>query len=148
MSEESVTPPSTTGNSFYWEIIYNYGKGKAKFKEICLKQDSVSIFVANLYISYKLDTWSRDVNTDFTLGDYLFGAVNLGILILKNPDTVIMALDLMPVHKFDGQMVAGVNILLVLELIIVPQWMLIIKKVSSWWRSGTTIRSYYDNMGR
>ena len=35
-----------------------------------------------------------------------------------------MALDLMPVHKFDGQMVAGVNILLVLELIIVPQWML------------------------
>ena len=73
MSEESVTPPSTTGNSFYWEIIYNYGKGKAKFKEICLKQDSVSIFVANLYISYKLDTWSRDVNTDFTLGDYLFG---------------------------------------------------------------------------
>lgn len=148
MSEESVTPPSTTPPSFYWEIIYNYGKAKAKFKEICLKQDSVSIFVANLYISYKLDTWSRDVNTDFTLGDYLFGAVNLGILILKNSDTVIMALDLMPVHKFDGQMVAGVNILLVLELIIVPQWMLIIKKVSSWWRSGTTIRSYYDNRRR
>ena len=26
---------------------------------------------------YKLDTWSRDLNTDFTLGDYLFGAVQL-----------------------------------------------------------------------
>ena len=37
MSEESITPPSTTDNSFGSEIIYNYGKGKIKFKIICLK---------------------------------------------------------------------------------------------------------------
>ena len=35
MSEESITPPSTTGNSFDLEIIYDYGKGKGKFKGIC-----------------------------------------------------------------------------------------------------------------
>ena len=26
---------------------------------------------------YELDTWSRDLNTDFTSKDWLFGAVNL-----------------------------------------------------------------------
>ena len=58
MSEESATPPLITGNSFDPEIIYNYGKGKIKFKGLCLKQDSVSFIhvnVVNLYISYELD---------------------------------------------------------------------------------------------
>ena len=31
----------------------------------------------NLYISYELDTWPRDLNTDFILGNCLFGAVKL-----------------------------------------------------------------------
>ena len=31
----------------------------------------------NLYISYTLDWWSRDLNTDFTLGNCLFGSVKL-----------------------------------------------------------------------
>ena len=30
------------------------------------------------YISYKLDTWARDlINTDFTIGNCLFGALKL-----------------------------------------------------------------------
>ena len=29
--------------------------------------------IVNLYITYKLDTWSKDLNTDFTLGNCLFG---------------------------------------------------------------------------
>ena len=33
-------------------------------------------------ISYELDTWSNDLNTDFTLGNCLFGAVKL----TKNPN--------------------------------------------------------------
>ena len=36
----------------------------------------------DLYISYELDTWSKDLNTDFTLGNCLFGAVKL----TKNAD--------------------------------------------------------------
>ena len=38
--------------------------------------------VVNLFIVYKLDTWSRDLSTDFTLGDCVFGAVTLN----KNGD--------------------------------------------------------------
>ena len=69
MSEETITTPSRAENSFNPEIIYNYGRGRIKFKGICLKQDSVSFIdrnAVNLYIRYKVDTWSRDLNTDFT----------------------------------------------------------------------------------
>ena len=69
MSEETITIPSRAENSFNPEIIYNYGRGRIKFKGICLKQDSVSFIdrnAVNLYIRYKVDTWSRDLNTDFT----------------------------------------------------------------------------------
>ena len=38
--------------------------------------------VINLYISNTLGTWSRDLNTDFTLGNCLLGAVKL----TKNTD--------------------------------------------------------------
>ena len=38
--------------------------------------------VVIVYISYKLDTWSRDLNTDFALGNCLFSDVNL----TKNAD--------------------------------------------------------------
>ena len=31
----------------------------------------------NLFMDYKLDTWSRDLNTDSTLGECLFEAVKL-----------------------------------------------------------------------
>ena len=85
ISVKSITPPSTTGQSFDPEIIYKYDKGKIKFKGICLKQHSVSFIrrnVVNLCISYELDTWSVDLNTDFTLGNCLLGAVKLN----KNAD--------------------------------------------------------------
>ena len=36
-----------------------------------------------LFIVYDLDTWSRDLNTEFTLKNCLFGAVKLS----KNADT-------------------------------------------------------------
>ena len=35
-----------------------------------------------IYISYKIDTWSRHLSTDLTLDNYLFGAVKL----TKNAD--------------------------------------------------------------
>ena len=65
--------------SFEPQIFYNYGKGKVNFKGMCLKLDSVSFIhrnVINLYISYKLNTWSIDLNTDFTLSNCLYGEFN------------------------------------------------------------------------
>ena len=41
-------------------------------------------YVVNLYISYELDTWSRDLKEDFTLGNGSFGVVR--ITKIKDPD--------------------------------------------------------------
>ena len=49
-----------------------------KFEENCLKQNKVSFThenVVNVFIVYQLDIWSRDLNSEFTLKDCLFGFV-------------------------------------------------------------------------
>ena len=33
--------------------------------------------MVNLFNIYELDTWSKDLSTKFSLGDYLLGAVKL-----------------------------------------------------------------------
>ena len=38
--------------------------------------------IVNLYVSYTLDWWSRDLNAEFTLNNCLFGSVKL----TKNAD--------------------------------------------------------------
>ena len=60
-----------------------------------------------MHISYELDSSSKDLNTDFTLGNCSFVAVKL----TKNADPDIynilaMTLDLILVHNFHGQMEA------------------------------------------
>ena len=50
-------------------------------------------------MSYELDAWSRDLNTDFTLKDCLFGIVKL----------MDMVLDLILVHFFHIQVLIEVN---------------------------------------
>ena len=49
-----------------------------QFGRNCLRQSNISALrnAVNLYIPYRLDTWSRDLNTDFTLANCLFGAAN------------------------------------------------------------------------
>ena len=87
---------------------------KVKFNENCLRLDNISFIhknLATLNIIYKLDTWSRDLNTDFTLGNCLFEAVKL--TTNDDPDKhdiLIMVLDSMHVPNFHGQTVAGVEI--------------------------------------
>ena len=59
---------------------YDSSYGIMTFKGICLKQESVSFphkKVVNLYIPYALDKRSKYLDTDFTLGNCLFGAVKL-----------------------------------------------------------------------
>ena len=63
--------------------------------------------MVNLYISYLLNEWSKDLNTDFTLGNCLFGVVKL----TKKPDPDKYehsgyGEDLIHVHSFHGQMEA------------------------------------------
>ena len=65
----------------------NNSRIKLKLKGSCLKQEDKAPFipknVVNLLIAYELDTWSRDLNTDFALKDCLFGSARLN----KNANT-------------------------------------------------------------
>ena len=49
------------------------------FNGHCLINNNISIpkKVINLYISYVLNTWLKNLNTDFTLNNCLFGSVKL-----------------------------------------------------------------------
>ena len=80
MSKETITPSSATDNSFDPDLIYIYNKGKIKLKKTCFKQETVSFIhenVINLYISYELDKWPKDLNLNLTLDNCLFWAVKL-----------------------------------------------------------------------
>ena len=63
----------------------NNSKIRVRFTGSWLKQDKVTFnprSVVDLFIVYKLDAWSRDLKTDFTLKICLFGAIKL----TKNAD--------------------------------------------------------------
>ena len=80
MWEESLKNPSTPDNSFIPKRIDAYPLSKVKFDGNCLRKNNASFLhenVVNLYITYKLVSWSRDLNRVFTLGICLFGAVKL-----------------------------------------------------------------------
>ena len=77
---------SKSGNSFALQGVDDYPITKVKFNGSCLRQDSISFIhenIVNLYIFHKLDTWSRDLNTDFILGNCFFGDAKLA----KNADS-------------------------------------------------------------
>ena len=84
MSEGSVENITASENSFASNLVNYYLLPDAKYNGRCLI--NINMFVPrkviNAYISYILDTWSRDSNTDFTLYSCLFG---LRILI-QNTD--------------------------------------------------------------
>ena len=58
----------------------NNSRIKLEFKGGCSKQDQASFTpknVVNLYIVYELNTWSQNLNAEFTPKDCLFGVVKL-----------------------------------------------------------------------
>ena len=85
MSAEKSTTPTTTDNSLFPSVKW-YGNSNfcSVFKGSCLKLKNAAYTSRNrifFQISYELDTWSRDVNSDFTLEDCLFGGVDKKIYI-------------------------------------------------------------------
>ena len=68
--EESIENIITSDSNFAATLINHYALSVVKFNGHCLITSStVSIKIINLYISYTLDRWSRDLNTDFTLNN-------------------------------------------------------------------------------
>ena len=84
LSNESIRPLITSGNSLNRELNYYGTKARVKFTKSCLKQSSHILThkkVVNIYIVYKLAASSSYVS-DPTLKNCLFGAVTL----TKNSD--------------------------------------------------------------
>ena len=84
MSKGSIENITASGNSFASNLVNYYLLPDAKYNGRCLINNNIFVprKVINAYISYILDTWSRDSNTDFTLYNCLFGSVEL----TKNTD--------------------------------------------------------------
>ena len=75
MSNENINTPFTANHSLSPNC-----RIRLEFKGSCLQQYKATFTqknVLNLFIVYKLDTRSRDLNTDFTLNGCLFGYVKL-----------------------------------------------------------------------
>ena len=78
LSREKIINPYSPGTSFSPEYDSSYEI--VTFRGICSKQKSLCFFhkkVVNLFISYTLDEWSKDLDTGFTQENCLFGAVKL-----------------------------------------------------------------------
>ena len=93
-SIEKLATPTTTDNSLSpsisWYansnfcVVFKGSRLKQKKKTTTTKNNATCTPSNNInfFIVYELDTWSRDLNSDFTLNDCLFGGVRLA----KNAD--------------------------------------------------------------
>ena len=85
MSDENIKPPLTY-DSLAAKLSFIYdAKITIELKGNYLKQDKATFThrnVVNSFTAYELHARSRDLNSKFTLGDCLFGAVKL----TKNAD--------------------------------------------------------------
>ena len=71
MSNEKFTPLFTSNERLSPKLVrMNNSRMRLEFKGICLKQDKAPFTpnnVVKLYIAYKLNVWSQDLNAEFTL---------------------------------------------------------------------------------
>ena len=74
MLSDSIGTPITVDNSLFQKIKWYVGSNIGLvFKGSCLKQGTTTFTpqnLVNLFVAYKLDTWSRDLNSGFTLKDF------------------------------------------------------------------------------
>ena len=102
-------------------MCVNNSRIKLEFKGSCLKLDKAPFnpnSVVNLYIAYELNTWSQDLNAEFTLKGCLFRTVKLTKNANPNKYSYSdMEFDLILVHVFQFQILIGAKIPIFLELI-------------------------------
>ena len=86
MSNEKFKPPYTANKILSPKLQWNKCKLRLRLEGNYLKQEDTTHFtpsnVVNLFIVYKLDTWSRGLNAEFTIKDCFFGNVKIN----KNAD--------------------------------------------------------------
>ena len=79
MSQESIANISKSDSNFAPTFVDHHVLPKINFNGHCLIKNNIFIpkKEVNLYISYTLGPQLRNLNTDFTLGNCLFGSVKL-----------------------------------------------------------------------
>ena len=84
MSEDSIENITRSDSNFAPTFVDHHVLPDINFNGHCLMKNNISIpkKVINLYISYTLGSELGNLNTDFTLGNCLFGSVKL----TKNAD--------------------------------------------------------------
>ena len=84
MLEENIENITKSNSNFAPTFVDHHALPGVSFNGNCLMKNSISIpkKVRNLYIYYTLGPQLRNLNTDFTLGNRLFGSVKL----TKNAD--------------------------------------------------------------
>ena len=79
MSNEKVTNPYITNKILSPKLLWNKSRLRLRLGGSYLKQEhatrSTPNSVVNLFIAWELNIWSRDLDTDFTLKDCLFGTL-------------------------------------------------------------------------
>ena len=82
MSEESIEKITKSDSNFAPTFTYHHFLVDMNFNEHCLikKKNSVPRKVINLYISYTLGPQLRNLDSDFTLSNCLFGYNNSWIV--------------------------------------------------------------------
>ena len=114
VSKESIKTPPISDNTFALKVIDSNWLEKFIFNGNCLIQEKIYFIhdsTVNLYITFELDTWSRDLNWD----NCLVGAMKLTRSV--NPDKYGYngyGLDLKHVQNIHGGVVNGVKTLLFL----------------------------------
>ena len=77
MSEENTENITKSSSNFTPTFVDHLLLSDVNFNRHCLINNvSIPKKVINLYISYILSPWLRDLNTDFTLNNCLFGSVS------------------------------------------------------------------------
>ena len=105
--DEIIKPPTTTFNSLAAKLKWIHNSEiLVEFKTSYLKQDKATLNQRNmvkLFTVYGCDTWSRDLNTNFTPADCLFEVLKL--TKNANPDKYGYSGYLMHAHNLHYQVV-------------------------------------------
>ena len=81
--KESIENITTSDNSFAPPLINYYPLPDIKIDGHCLiNKNNTPLSIIILYISYRLHQWTRDLNTNYGLYNWLFGSARL----TKNAD--------------------------------------------------------------
>ena len=82
MSEEIIETITKSDSNLALTFVDHHVLSGIYFNGHCLIKNNICVpkKVTNLYISYTLGSQLRNLNTDFTLGNCLFGSVNTSIL--------------------------------------------------------------------